>query len=388
MRHFGDQQGDQSWDEQLRYQRLQQRQRLGAMLLGAYCLGVYCLGVYCLSLWSGGSGAIAEEQPHIPQVYLAQNAPFVVQTPTQYLQTQGSPSQRATSPAQSLDAAKVLDRLATLQVVYLGETHDQAEDHELQLAIIQALYQRQPKLVIAMEMFQRPYQSAIDRFLGGEIDTNTLLRQTEYEKRWGFPWQFYEPIVQFAKQKQIPVIALNVPTEVTRKVGRKGLTSLTIAERRFIPPLSAIEMGPEPYQTKLRELYDSFHSRKGSQTGFHHFFQAQVLWDETMAERISQILQQQPDRLVVVLAGQGHVWEGHGIPRRVARRLSRSANLQQSIILLTPDAELLQQLTPTSADYLWDAMRSPQPIQPPENTTEPPGKLEPQAVDKSNPKSK
>ncbi|MCL6433690.1 MAG: ChaN family lipoprotein, partial [Leptolyngbyaceae cyanobacterium HOT.MB2.61] len=148
----------------------------------------------------------------------------------------------------------------------------------------------------------------------------------------------------------LPVIALNTPTEVTRKVARSGLESLTLAEKRFIPPISAIALGPASYRQRLRQIYDDIHHGKTSQANFERFFQAQVLWDETMAERIARSLQQEPKRLVVVLVGQGHVIYGEGIPSRVARRVPK---VSQVSILLNPSEEFQSQQDKAIADYFW-----------------------------------
>jgi uncharacterized iron-regulated protein len=67
---------------------------------------------------------------------------------------------------------------------------------------------------------------------------------------------------------------------------------------------------------------------------FERFFQAQVLWDETMADRIARSA---PTAQVIVLAGQGHLIYGYGIPDRVARR---QPGIRQTVILLSPDPEL------------------------------------------------
>src|SRR4028118_1600443 len=62
-------------------------------------------------------------------------------------------------------------------------------------------------------------------------------------------------------------------------------------------------------------------SGQGNSTSFERFFTAQVLWDETMADKIAQFLKANPNYQVVVLAGTGHIIYGYGIPSRVARRL-------------------------------------------------------------------
>jgi len=245
----------------------------------------------------------------------------------------------------------ILPQLAQADVVYLGETHDNPEDHQTQLEIIQKLQQRHPKIAIAMEMFQRPYQRILDRYLAGQLSEQELLEQSEYNQRWGFPWKYYAPILRFAQEKQLPILALNTPAEVTRQVARKGLESLTPEQRQFIPPLSEIRTdNPEYRQLMLTIFKQHQHGSHGSSADFERFFLAQVLWDETMAEKIAQFLQANPDYQVVVLVGQGHIVYGYGIPSRVARRI-QDKHLVQYSVLLSPN-DVADTKKPI-ADFVW-----------------------------------
>lgn len=231
--------------------------------------------------------------------------------------------------------------LTQATVIYLGETHDSSPDHRLQLEILQALQAHDPRLVLAMEMFQRPYQRVLDRYLKGELSEAELVDRSEYPKRWGFPWELYAPIVRLSQANGIPIVAINTPTEVTRQVGRKGLDRLTFVDRRFIPPISEIQVGPERYRDRVAQLYAEIHQGTGNSNGLTHFFQAQVLWDETMADRISQAVREYPDRQIVVLVGQGHLLYGDGIPDRVMRRLrNNNPKFSQMTVLLNPDPSL------------------------------------------------
>ncbi|NJN62128.1 MAG: ChaN family lipoprotein [Coleofasciculaceae cyanobacterium RL_1_1] len=135
-----------------------------------------------------------------------------------------------------LTRTALLDRLADAHVIYLGEYHDRAYDHQAQLEIIRELQARNPKLTIAMEMFQRPFQGAINAYLAGEIDETDLIDRTEYETRWGYPWELYAPILRFAREAGIPVIAANAPMELTRKVAAAGLAGLSGEDFRDVPP--------------------------------------------------------------------------------------------------------------------------------------------------------
>lgn len=290
-------------------------------------------------------------------VLLVLTVPLFTATPV-WAQSQADPIATVTvvkgrSP-QSLPPSTLLQTLAQANVIYLGETHDSPADHQAQLAILQSLDRLHPDWAIGLEMFQRPFQSVLDRYLAGKLTETELQNQTQYQKRWGFPWEFYAALLRLAQQRQRRVIALNTPSEVTRKVARNGLDSLNWSDRRFIPPRSEMRLEPETYRQRLRQIYDEAHQGKGNSDSFARFFQAQVLWDETMAERIAQFHRQYPDTLLVVIVGQGHLLYGEGIPQRVSRRLVAAfPHFQQISVLLNPPAEIRNQ--PGVADYFWDA---------------------------------
>lgn len=271
-----------------------------------------------------------------------------------------------TAQGTTLDRTLVINGLSDQNIIYLGETHDSEADHQIQLEILQELHKRRPNLSIALEQFQRPYQRVLDDYQQGKLTEAQLVTKSEYETRWGFPWSLYEPLLQFAKTNNLPLIALNTPSEVTRKVSRQGLESLTFADRRFIPELSTIQVGPESYRDRIQKIYTEMHPAKSTTPSstdlnksqrFTRFFEAQVLWDETMADRIAQAVQQNPDRLIVVLVGQGHLFYHDGIPNRVKRRL-KNKSIKQTTILLNPDPSG-PALEPTTkqpiGDILWNA---------------------------------
>ncbi len=257
---------------------------------------------------------------------------------------------RANAPALTRIQQRVLQNIQRANIIYLGETHDRLADHQAQLAIIQVLYGKNPRMAIALEMFQRPYQV----WLAGATSEAQLLAQTEYPKRWGFDWNFYAPIFRFARAKNLPLLAINTPSEITRKVARSGLDSLQPEDFEWIPPRAEIDLSSTSYRKRIRETYNSFHQGKGNSDGFERFFEAQVLWDETMAAAIAQDWLKHPDRLIVVLVGQGHILFGDGIPSRVARRLKAVGrkDWKQTTVLLNPSEEVKAN-SPRVANFFW-----------------------------------
>lgn len=249
------------------------------------------------------------------------------------------------------DISAQVQPLVEADVVYLGEHHDSAADHRAQMAIIEAMYAENPDIAIALEMFQRPFQPVIDRYLAGDISEAELVQQTEYERRWGFPWEYYAPMLRFAQAHQLPVLALNAPSEVVRQVAREGLVSLDDDDFRYIPPLDDIDTSNSDYQDFVRTAFGA-HGGHGD-FNFDNFFAAQVVWDETMAATIAEFKQISPDTTVVVIAGSGHVIYDYGIPDRVARRLG--ADLQQTSVLINFPEDLLADSSEGVADLIWYA---------------------------------
>jgi len=248
------------------------------------------------------------------------------------------------TPALDLNAyttvEKIIPVLAEKRVVFVGETHNRYDHHLIQLEIIRRLHQRHPQLAIGMETFQQPFQRYLDDFVAGEISEQEMLRATEYYQRWRMDYRLYAPILRYAREHQLPVIALNLPVELTRKVGRVGLEGLTAAERARLP--AEIDRSDAAYTARIKEVFE-YHPRDSGQT-FEHFLEVQLLWDEGMAERAARFLQVNPDYHMVIVAGSGHLAYGSAIPRRLLRRMEADT----AIVLNSWEGAI----EPGLADYL------------------------------------
>ena len=219
------------------------------------------------------------------------------------------------------DLDTVIEALGDKRVVFVGEQHDRYEHHLTQLEIIRRLHRRYPALAIGMEAFQQPFQSRLDAYVAGEISEQELLRSSEYYARWRFDYRLYAPILRYAREQRLPVVALNLAEEITRQVGRGGIESLSEEQRRQVP--DDIDRSDDAYRQRLSEVFDS-HPRSNGQS-FEHFLEVQLLWDEGMAQRAVEYLQANPQWRMVVLAGSGHLAYGSGIPQRLLRRLPVSS---------------------------------------------------------------
>ncbi|NIA08244.1 MAG: PDZ domain-containing protein [Nitrospiraceae bacterium] len=244
---------------------------------------------------------------------------------------------------------RIINEISQKRVIYIGERHDMYGHHMAELRIIQGLVQRGCRFAVGMEMFQRPFQGVLDRYLNGKIDERTFLKKSEYFKRWDYNYRFYRPIIDYCKGHDIPIVALNLPAEISKKVARKGLESLSDKEMKQVP--QDIDWSNRAYKTRLMRI---FKEHNGTEIkDFNNFYQAQILWDETMARSVYDYLKKNSGRQMVVLAGDGHIAFGYGIPSRVYRRGGYS---QTTIVNVTGG-----QVEPGMADYFL----FPREIQPP-----------------------
>lgn len=231
----------------------------------------------------------------------------------------------------------IIGRLAGARVVYVGENHTTQADHLLQLRIIEALSNQNPRLAIGMEMFPAAAQPALDRYTrgGAAMDERSFLKASDYYNVWRYDYRFYRDIINFAKNKGIPVIGLNLDRQVVSEVFKTGGTdSLAKEAQAALPQDRDLDLpGYSEDLARMHAVHVQGDHGSGTPGGF---IQAQALWDETMAENIAAYLTEHPDYRMVVLAGTQHTRKDFGIPPRVSRRLALP---QASVINLYNDSK-------------------------------------------------
>lgn len=251
---------------------------------------------------------------------------------------------------------ELIDIVHNSKVVYIGETHDNYDSHKVQLRIIKSIYQVSGgHIAIGMEMFQRPSQSGLDLWLADQITEKDFLKNIWYPN-WGYEYEYYREIVEFAKDNKVPIVALNADYGLVKKIQREGLDKLTDEEKKTIPE---IDTQDKDHRTFVKAVYD-VHGKEISD-GFEPFYFVQCLWDETMAQSAVDYLKGEGgDRLLIVLAGQDHVRYGLGIPKRVFRRMHKSYAIILPVELSIPEnkshniMDVKEVKIPLhEADFLW-----------------------------------
>ena len=229
--------------------------------------------------------------------------------------SQGKPDPIVIDLEKTATLSALVESLAQERVVYVGETHTAFEDHLLQLEILKGMQAQEGNLAVGVEWFQWPFQKHLDAYLAGEITEAGMLDKTGYYDRWRFDYRLYRPIVAYAREAGIPVIALNAPAELTSAISSADIEALSGELQEMLP--DSYDFSDTDYRRRLEAFYSEHPDSGGS---FEGFLQVQLTWDESMAQNVSEYLKADPANRMLVLAGSGHVEYRSGIPARVTRR--------------------------------------------------------------------
>jgi len=242
--------------------------------------------------------------------------------------------------------------MAGVEVVFVGETHDDPTGHFLEAELLRQAHQAlqsdttadgEPRSVaLSLEFFQRDAQPILDEYLAGLITEKAFLAA-------GRPWPRYKtdyrPLVEFAKEQGLAVVAGNAPRRYANRVTRLGRESLNDLSSDALATLAPLPYGQpsKAYRDQWiqvimavmeeegmkcgKPIIDSTQADSGAAGGQHQSahgnmgnqLHSQVLWDATMAYWINDQLARRPDDLVLHMVGSFHVARGTGIPEQLER---------------------------------------------------------------------
>ena len=222
-----------------------------------------------------------------------------------------------TRSKQIITLEKIISDCANADVLFFGEEHNDSIGHWLEAEIFKALHQQYgDKVVLSLEMFETDNQLALNEYLAGYMDETRFAKDV---RLWS-NYKDYRPMIEYAKQNDIPVIAANPPRRyvsmVTRK-GMKSLDSLSKDAKKFLPPL--------PYDTLSGRYREKFMNiMKGSPgAGSQNIYYSQSLWDAGMSNSIYNFMKKNKRIKVFHCVGRFHSDEKLGTVAQLQKRNSR-----------------------------------------------------------------
>lgn len=260
-----------------------------------------------------------------------------------------------------VDWSELLIQIDRADVILLGEQHDHAVGHAIQLAVVEDVMDKYPNSVLALEMLERDEQELVDDYMEGFIDAKTfatLTHSTNWGARGGWA-AWYQPIIDAVKDRGGTVVAANAPrryVRLARTDGYERIDELPIARRVYIDYPKELSGG------KYRERFWDF-ANHGDEEESEEInldvldpedpllpvFRSQQAWDATMAQSVANALSLDNHK-VVLLVGQFHVEYDGGIVQELRQRAPHAKVLVISIQREIPEEEWRN--SPAIADFM------------------------------------
>lgn len=183
------------------------------------------------------------------------------------------------SEGEVITYSELLNRATDADMIFFGELHNDAIAHWLQLELVRDLAADESRRThVGLEMFEADQQILIDEYFDGLISQSSF----ESEARlWNNYATDYKPILEFAKDAGLSVVATNIPRRYASAVFRGGLEildSLSDEAKQWIAPL------PVEVDVTLPS-YANISEAAGGHGGDNLIY-AQAIKDATMAHFI------------------------------------------------------------------------------------------------------
>ena len=238
---------------------------------------------------------------------------------------------RPTPPSLPDPLQRQLAALLPADALLLGEQHDAQEHQQMQRQVVEWLAGRGTLAAVAMEMAPRGRNT---RGLPPEA-TEAQVRAALAWNDAGWPWSHYGPVAMAAVRAGVPVLGANLPADQQRPAMQDSAW-----DQRLPPDALAIQ------QQRIRDG----HCNLLPEAQILPMTRVQVARDVAMAQTLEEAMQ--PGRIVLLIAGNGHVERALGVPVHLP---ARSAVKVISARAEAAAAEAVNSARPPpgAADLIW-----------------------------------
>ena len=139
----------------------------------------------------------------------------------------------------SIGDEDLIQRSIDSGLVFVGDFHAVAANAHFVVDLLESLVSRNVRVCLGIEFVFTRQQRLLMRRQAGEIDDDTLHRRMHYREEWGYPWAGYRALLDCARDRDIPVEALDLPP----RVGFDGLRRRDVHAGRRIADLVRADPG-------------------------------------------------------------------------------------------------------------------------------------------------
>jgi len=194
---------------------------------------------------------------------------------------------------------EIVNDVKNADVIFFGEEHNDSIGHFLEAEIFKKFNEKFPKeIALSLEMFHTDVQPIVDEYLSNLISEKNFVKEG---RAWP-NYKDYKPLVEYAKDNKLPVIAANAATRYSNAVTKGGLDIL-----KSFPKSSLDILPPLPVDTATGRYLQKFSDLLGGHSmGGMKVYQTQNFWDATMAWSIAKFMKANKGKKVLHLNGRFH----------------------------------------------------------------------------------
>ncbi len=270
---------------------------------------------------------------------------------------------------------ELIEHFLGAELIYLGEKHDNARQHEIQLQILEALIDKGKRPSIGFEFFTIGQTSLLMNFTqpsepimnikSKDYDPESVLRQAlGWDHRSDEEWSYYFKLIEFARDNQLPAFATDIPWGLSSRITRVGVENLHPTELSLLLDTG---LNDSEYEQLMLEEFTNVHCGYRNEEMFRRMYQAWIARNDAIAQSIVNTLEANPQKPVVMIIGFGHLRHGMGIPERIAYLRPETKQINFSMIEINLEPSSLESYLPEfeingrtfkqDFDYIWFTSR-------------------------------
>lgn len=234
---------------------------------------------------------------------------------------------------------ELLDHLVGVPLVVTGESHINPDHHQLQLRILGALFGNGRRISLGMEIFDSEDQAALERLAGqAEPDLQPLSDRFGRTRRHRAIWEQYRPLIDFATDAGLPLVAMDISSREAAAVKRQGTDSLAAG---LVTRFDLDRPLPPTLQARLEQDLAEAHCGLLFTQNLDALTLTQRVRDAVMAERVEAA---DVGYGTLLLSGYGHARGDRAVPYLLDAQRRRGELV--SVLFASVKDELMQ-----PADY-------------------------------------
>lgn len=177
--------------------------------------------------------------------------------------------------------ADLLEDALEQRIVIMGEQHNNPMSHWLVYELAHDLFKKELGLVLTMEQYERDQQPILDSF---NVEKLSLAALDTLTRHWPNYKTDYRPLLHFAWQHQVPVIAANIPRPIATAVSQKGLAPVLqgLGDNAWLPQAEWSVDHNQPGYAAMGEMMGG-HGMAMDEEKLKRFIEAQAIKDASMA---------------------------------------------------------------------------------------------------------